>query len=197
MDILPADKSKPFDGGPSFSLGNRLYRATWNLAWILFAAWTPVPMHGWRRFLLNLFGANVPPSAKVYPSVRIWSPRNLEMGVSSCLGSRVDCYTMAPISIGARVVVSQDASLCAGSHDISDPGFQLIVRPIKIDADAWIAAGAFVGPGVHVGEGAVLGARAVAFSDLRAWSVYIGNPCVFVRERRYRSPADPQSISSA
>jgi putative colanic acid biosynthesis acetyltransferase WcaF len=138
-----------------------------------------------------MFGARIDDGAHIYPSARIWDPRNLEMGPHSCLGPRVDCYTMAPIVVGAHAVVSQDACLCAGTHDIDDPDFQLLIRPISIGAHAWIAAGAFVGPGVTVGEGAVLGARAVAFTHLRDWSVYIGNPAIFLRAR-HRS-ADPTS----
>jgi len=34
-----------------------------------------------------------------------------------------------------------------------------------------------------VGEGAVLGARAVAFRNLDAWTVYIGNPATAKRQR--------------
>jgi putative colanic acid biosynthesis acetyltransferase WcaF len=63
-----------------------------------------------------------------------------------------------------------------GSHDIEDPYFQLIAKPIVIGAQAWVAAEAFVGPGVTIGEGAVLGARAVTFTNLDAWTVYVGNP---------------------
>jgi putative colanic acid biosynthesis acetyltransferase WcaF len=90
---------------------------------------------------------------------------------------------MAKITVGDYATVSQDACLCAGSHDIDDPNFQLIAKPIAIGDHAWIAAGAFVGPGVTLGNGAVLGARAAAFKDVPEWSVYIGNPAVFLKAR--------------
>jgi putative colanic acid biosynthesis acetyltransferase WcaF len=93
---------------------------------------------------------------------------------------------MARITLGAYAVVSQDAALCAGTHEIDEPAMQLVVKPIRLGAHSWIAAGAFVGPGVSVGEGAVLGARGVAFKDLKAWSVYIGNPATFLRNRTSR-----------
>jgi putative colanic acid biosynthesis acetyltransferase WcaF len=90
---------------------------------------------------------------------------------------------MARITLGAHVTVSQDACLCAGSHDIDDPDFQLLTKPIVIGDHAWVAAGAFVGPGVTIGDGAVLGARAVTFKDLPEWEVYAGNPASFSRNR--------------
>ena len=60
----------------------------------------------------------------------------------------------------------------------------LLRPPVTVHDDAWIAAGAFVGPGVSVGEGAILGARSVAMKDLQAWTVYIGNPAVAVKDRQ-------------
>jgi putative colanic acid biosynthesis acetyltransferase WcaF len=189
MTPLDARKSKPVEGGPSFGLGNRTYRALWSTAWLLLASWTPTFLHSWRRLILRSFGARIAAGAYIYPSVRIWDPRNLQMGTYSCLGPRVDCYSMASISLGAYATVSQDACLCAGSHDIDDPDFRLLTKPIAIGDDAWIAAGAFVGPGVSVGEGAVLGARGVTLKELGAWGVYVGNPASFLRARANRRGA--------
>jgi putative colanic acid biosynthesis acetyltransferase WcaF len=184
VSILDAATHRPSDGGPSFGFGHRAYRAVWMLSWGLLAAWTPPVFNPWRRVLLRLFGARIAGTARIHASARIWYPANLEMEDQSCLGPRVECYTMAKITLGPYALASQGAHLCAGTHDIDDPHFQLRAAPIAIGARAWIAADAFVGPGVTVGEGAVLGARGVAFSDLEPWTVYIGNPAREVRKRR-------------
>jgi putative colanic acid biosynthesis acetyltransferase WcaF len=189
LGILDARRSKPIEGGSSFSLGHRLFRLVWNLSWLMLAAWTPAPLHGWRRLVLRMFGARMGKGCGVYGSARIWDPRNLEMGPYSFIGRRVICYSMARIRFEAYALASQGAHLCAGSHDISDPDFQLIARPIVIGERAWIAADAFVGPGVTVGKGAVLGARGVAFSDLPPWTVSVGNPARVVKTRRIRGVA--------
>ena len=183
--VIPLDArlSRPLDGGPSFSLANRAHRALWRITWALLASWTPPFMHPWRRIVLIIFGARIAPGARVYASVRVWHPRNLVMDRFACLGPRVECYAMATISLGARAVVSQDACLCAGSHDVDSPEFQLVISPVVIGPRAWVAAGAFVGPGVSIGEGAVLGARAVAFSDIEPWTVCVGNPARRLRTR--------------
>jgi putative colanic acid biosynthesis acetyltransferase WcaF len=182
--ILNADEHRTFEGGPSFNMRHRLFRVSWTLAWILLASWTPPPLHAWRRLFLRLFGAKISPKAHIYPSVRVWYPPNLTMGVLACLGPNVTCYCMAPIQLGDYALASQGAHLCAGSHDLRDPNFQLIARPITIGPRAWIAAEAFVGPGVNVGEGAVLGARAVAMRNLAPWTIYTGNPAQPVSTRR-------------
>ncbi|WP_338412928.1 putative colanic acid biosynthesis acetyltransferase [uncultured Sphaerotilus sp.] len=171
-----ADSIATFAGAASFPFRHRLLRLAWKLTWALLASWTPPPLHRWRVCLINLFGGHVDPSCFIYASVRIWYPPNLNMARSATLGPDVDCYTMGQIEIGPYAVVSQRTFLCTGTHDIHNANFQIGSRPIKIGANAWIAAEAFVGPGVIIGEGAVLGARGAAFCDLDAWTVYQGNP---------------------
>jgi putative colanic acid biosynthesis acetyltransferase WcaF len=183
MAILDAKKYDTVRSGRSFSFRYRVRRALWNTVWLLLAAWTPPMAHGWRRLLLRLFGAQLSNNCVVYGSARVWDPDNLIMGEFSCLGPRVICYSMARITLRDYAIVSQGAHLCAGTHDIDDPNFQLKAEPIIIGKKAWVAADAFVGPGVVIGEGAVLGARAVAFEDLDPWGVYTGNRAVKVRVR--------------
>lgn len=187
---LDASQTHPLAGGASFSLGNRLERLAFGMAWTLLARWNPRgTLRGWRNALLRLFGARIAPGAHVYPDVTVWLPRHLVMEAGATLGPGVDCYNMAPITLRQGAIVSQRAFLCAGNHDHRDPEFQLIAAPVEIGARAWIAAEAFVGPGVTVGEGAVLAARGCASRDLEPWSVYAGNPAVRVGPREMRARA--------
>lgn len=184
MTLLDASHSKPLEGGPSFSVGHRALRAAWGLTWWLLAAWTPPPLHRWRVWLLNRFGAHVHPSAHVYGSARIWYPPHLYMDAHACLGPRVTCYCMAPIHLERNAIVSQGSHLCAGMHDIEDPRFQLTVRPIRVEQEAWVAAEVFIGPGVTIGTRAVVGARAVLFADAEPGGVYAGNPAKLIKRRQ-------------
>lgn len=195
MTLPPNAGSQPLDaerGGASFTLTNRLLRAIWIVAWTLTARWTPPPLHAWRAMVLRAFGAEIGRGVRVYSSVTIWFPANLVMADFACLGPRVNCYNQGTIRIGRRATVSQGAHLCASTHDPSDRSFRLLLRPITIEAEAWVAADAFVGPGVTVGEGAVLGARAAAFRDLDPWTVYRGNPAVRLRDRAFAEAIAPQ-----
>lgn len=176
----------PQDGGPSFGLRNRVVRLVWGVVWLTLASWTPRQLQPWRRALLQLFGARMGVKADVRGSARVWLPSHLVMADHAVIGPGVTCYNQAPIHIGTRALVSQGAHLCAGTHDIEHDHFQLVARPIRIGAYAWVAAEAFVGPGAVIGDGTVLGARAVAFGRLNEWCVYAGNPARCVRERRWR-----------
>lgn len=195
MSVLDAREARTLEGGPTFSLGNRLTRLAFIVTWLVLARWTPRQFNPLRLAILRLFGARIGRGAMVYGSARIWLPSNLELGEGTTLGPGVECYCMAPIRIGARSIVSQRAHLCAGTHDHRDPQFQLYARPITIGPQAWIAAEAFVGPGVEVGEGAVLGARGCAFQSLDPWTIYSGNPAAALGPRELRT-ADPASAST-
>ena len=157
---------------------------------------TPPPLHAWRCFLLRCFGARIAAGCHIYSDARIWAPWNLHMAAQACLGPRVICYSMAPIHLGERVVVSQGGHLCTGSHDYTSATFPLFARPITIGADAWICTEAFVGPGVQIGEGAVIGARAVAMRSQPAWMVCAGNPARPLKPRLHpRGIHTPASAS--
>ena len=186
MTPLDASHTRPLEGGPSFSLGNRLFRALWMVSWLLAARYTPPPLHAWRRLILRAFGAKVGRSTRVHGSVSVWLPANLELGDNVLVGPGVRLYNQGQISIGAKSVISQRAHLCASTHDVRDPLFQLILRPISIGRQCWVAAEAFVGPGVVMGDHAVLGARAALFSNAEPEAIYSGNPAVFVKPRRLR-----------
>ena len=193
--ILDANTTTPVTGGASFTIGNRLERLLWRATWLLLARWTPPMFSPWRIWLLKLFGARVGPGSMIAASTTVWYPRYLVLGSHTSLGPGVDCYTMAQISIGSRTIVSQRAFLCAGSHDVSDPNFQLIAKPIVIGDGVWIAAEAFVAPGVCIGDGAVLAARACAFSKIEPWTIYRGNPAKPVKSRTLRGLKESENAN--
>ncbi len=167
-------------------LGNRVARLLWGLVYRLLFRPSPRNLHGWRNWLLRLFGAKLHRTSRVYPRARIWAPWNLTMAEHACLGDDVDCYCVAPVTIGASTTVSQYGYLCAATHDYKDPRHPLIPRPITIGARCWLAADVFVGPGVSIADGTVVGARSSVFSDLPEWVVAMGTPAKPVGKREFR-----------
>ena len=157
-------------------LSNRLGRTLWQIVWAVFGRTSPARLFGWRRLLLRLFGAQLDRTSLVYPSARIWAPWNLSMGPYSCLGPYVDCYNVAPVSLGIDVTVSIRTFLCTASHDIRHPERPLVTGPITIQRGAFVFAEAFIGMNVVVGEGAVVAARAVVVRNVESQSIVGGNP---------------------
>ena len=162
---------------PSFSLSNRLRRLLWGVVHTLLFRPSPRPMHAWRAMLLRLFGARLGAHVHVYPSVRVWAPWNVACADYVGIADGVELYSMARITIGARTTVSQGSYLCAGTHDYTDPSFQLLAEPITIGSNVWVCAQAFVGPGVAIGDRAVIGARSVVTKSMPEGMVCAGNPC--------------------
>lgn len=159
--------------------------------------------HNWygvRRHLLGLFGASVHPTARIRPSARISHPWSVSIGAHSSIGDWAVLFGDGPIRIGDRCTISQYAYLHAGPPNCLDPDTPIASGAVIVQDDAWIAADTFVGPGVTVAAGAILGTRSSAFSDLKPWSIYAGNPARALRQRPpftspqlERTPGDDQS----
>lgn len=169
--------------GPSFSLTNRLTRLLWSIIYILFFRYSPIPLHGWRSFILRSFGAKVGKGVHVYPKVKIWAPWNLDLGDECGVGNGAILYSLGKITIGYRATISQGVHLCAGTHDYTLTGFPLITSPIVVGNHVWIAAEAFIHPGVTIEDGCVIGARSVVVKDMPAWMVCSGYPCIPLKIR--------------
>lgn len=165
-------------------LSDKLRRLLWDVSYLLlFRPFVGPLFWRWRNIVLSIFGAKIGKGSKISASAKIWAPWHLQIGDYTAIGARADCYNVACIKLGSKVVISQGAYLCTASHDITDPHNPLITAPIYVDSFAWVAADAFIGMGVTVGEGAVVGARAAVFKDVEPWTVVGGNPAKFIKRR--------------
>ncbi|HVS70573.1 MAG TPA: WcaF family extracellular polysaccharide biosynthesis acetyltransferase [Phycisphaerae bacterium] len=143
-------------------------------------------MNGWRAFLLRLFGARVGKRCIIRRTVRTYYPWNVTIGDMCIVGDRAEIYSLGKITIGKGAMISQEAYLCAGTHDYAEVSLPLLTPPIEIGAEAWICARAFVGPGVKIGEGAVVAACGVVVKDVEAWMMVGGNPAKVIKRRELR-----------
>ena len=112
-------------------------------------------------------------------------PWNLEIGDYVAISEEVDIYNFDKVVIGSNTCISQRVWLCTGSHDYHRADFPLIWRPIRIGSSVWIAADVMVQPGVNIEDGVVVGARSVVKTNLSAWCVYTGNPCLMLKTRQF------------
>ncbi|WP_144505660.1 putative colanic acid biosynthesis acetyltransferase [Bacillus mycoides] len=140
-------------------------------------------MYRWRNFLLRLFGAGIGKGVKVRSTVKVTYPWKVSIGEYSWIGDNVQLYSLDKIHIGTNCVISQESYLCTGSHDVKDPHFGLITKPIIIKDGAWIASDVFVYPGVTVHEMGVVAARSTVLKDIPANEIHAGSPAKFVKKR--------------
>ncbi len=134
-----------------------------------------------RPLILRAFGARIALLNNIFGTVRIACPWNLTMGPRCTLGPNVNVYNLGHVSVGEDTVISQNAHICAGTHDITLSHRPLVKAPISIGDRVWICADAFIGPGVTIGDGAIVGARAVVVRDVPPNVVVVGNPARVIR----------------
>jgi putative colanic acid biosynthesis acetyltransferase WcaF len=157
----------------------------WIIQATLFRA-SPQGLYGFRRGLLRLFGAQIGTKVLIRPTVRITYPWRIKIGDHAWIGDYATLYSLAAIEIGANAVVSQHAYLCAGTHDYRSPTFDMVVKPIVVEDQAWVAARAFVHPGVRIGRGAIVGAGSVLTGSADPCCIYAGNPAKRIGQRTPR-----------
>ena len=158
-------------------------RLLWVLVqWTLYK-WSFHTSNNWRAFLLRLFGADIGPRCTIRRTSRVYYPWKLKMGALACLGDDVVVYNLGDVTLGDRATISQEAYICAGTHDYTKLTMPLLTPPIELQADSWVCARAFIGPGVTVGEGAIVGAAAVVMKNVAPWTIVIGNPSRYCKDR--------------
>ncbi|HWB60331.1 MAG TPA: WcaF family extracellular polysaccharide biosynthesis acetyltransferase [Chthoniobacteraceae bacterium] len=134
-----------------------------------------------RVFFLRWFGAKVGEGVVVRANVNITFPWRLTVGDHAWIGEEATILSLAPVTVGSNVCISQRAYLCTGSHDFRSTTFDLQTKPIIINAGSWIAAQAFIGMGVEVGEGSVVSAGSVLMESVPPRSFVRGNPATVVK----------------
>jgi putative colanic acid biosynthesis acetyltransferase WcaF len=103
-------------------------------------------------------------------------PWNLKLEHRACLADASEVYNLTSIVLRSGCTVAQEAYLCGGTHDLTDPNLPLVVGEIVVGRDVFIGARAFVLPGVHLGDRSVVAACAVVTADVGDNVIVAGNP---------------------
>ena len=155
--------------------------AFWVLVKCLFFL-NPVPWPSALRVtLLRAFGAKVGQGVVIRSQVNITFPWRLEIGDDVWIGEEVLILSLAQVTLGSDVCLSQRAFLCTGSHQFQEPNFDLVTKPISVGAQSWVAAQAFIAPGVEIGEGSMVSAGSVVLENVPPKSLVRGNPATVVK----------------
>jgi putative colanic acid biosynthesis acetyltransferase WcaF len=133
-----------------------------------------------RSSILRMFGATIGSGCSFARSVEIAIPWNLRLGSGVRVAERVTLYALGPITIGDNVTIDYRAHLCAGSHDLTDPGFPQTRPSISIGGGSFIGADAYIGPGCALGERCNVQPRASVYKSFPDGSVLLGNPAKVV-----------------
>ncbi|TWT83871.1 Galactoside O-acetyltransferase [Planctomycetes bacterium CA13] len=155
------------------------------LAWIFvrflfFVPFLPLPS-GFRVLLLRSFGATIGEGVVIRSRVNISFPWRLLIGDHTWIGEGVEILNLAQVTIGSNCCISQQVFLCTGSHDFFVDEFSLIIKPITIEDECWVAARCFVAQGVTVGRNSLCAAGSIVTKDVRPNTIVGGNPAKMLR----------------
>jgi acetyltransferase-like isoleucine patch superfamily enzyme len=99
---------------------------------------------------------------------------------------------IGPVHIGNNVIFAQNIVASGLNHeylDVSRPirDQQIVVAPIIIEDDCWIAANAVITSGVTIGRHSVIAAGAVVTKSVPPYSVAAGNPARIIKQYNFDS----------
>jgi putative colanic acid biosynthesis acetyltransferase WcaF len=149
----------------------------WVVRSLIFAAWFPIPS-SIKVMALRAFGAKVGRGVVIRSRVNITFPWRLTIGDHVWIADEVLILSLAPVTIGSHVVISNRAFLCTGSHRFRSENFDLVTRPITVGNGCWIASQVFIAPGVTLGPNTMCAAGAVVLKDAGPDVLLIGNPAI-------------------
>lgn len=138
-----------------------------------------------RKWLIRR-GAEIMETAEIGKATFTGNPRNLFVGERSFIG-KAELALHDKIIIRENVCINDGVKLLTGTHDVQDPDWSLVIKPIEIGSNVWIAIDAIILPGVKIGEGAIVGAGAVVAKDVEAYSIVIGNPARPLSKKRTKN----------
>jgi putative colanic acid biosynthesis acetyltransferase WcaF len=175
-------------GGFDASIGldrgaGKFKEITWYfIKMIFFLSAMPWP-NALKKFLLQLFGAQIGSGVIIKPRVNIHFPWKLVVGNNVWIGEEAFLLNFELLMIGNDVCISQRAFLCGGNHDFRSPEMPYRNGPITLMNGCWIGAGVFVSPGVIVGIDSVITAGSVVTGNVESNGIYKGNPLVYIKQR--------------
>lgn len=146
-----------------------------------------------RNTVLRLFGARIGKEVRIYSSVDIFFPWNLDIGDEVTVGPGVQLYSLGKIIVGDGSMISYGAHFCAGTHDYTQVNLPLLKPTIELGKGVWVCADAFIGPGVSIGDYSIIGARAVVLKSFSELSIIGGNPARKVKERPIPASSEPSN----
>lgn len=163
--------------------GGKLQRLLWYFCNAIFLDSSMPYSSTLKCVLLRLFGGRVGRGVVIKPHVNIKYPWFLEVGDAVWLGEGAWIDNLASVKIGNNVCISQGAYILTGNHDYKRATFDLILKPVFIEAGVWVGAKSIICPGVTLGTHSVVTVGSVMTKDAEAFTIYSGNPATPVRRR--------------
>lgn len=141
------------------------------------------PLHHVRRFFYRLAGMHIGVGSSIHTGLRMYDPTRISIGDDTVIGENAVLDGRDTLSIGSHVAFATGVMIYNSQHDIRDPQFKAVSKPVHVEDYVFVGPGAIILPGVRVGRGAVIGAGAVVTKDVMPGSVVGGVPAQEIGKR--------------
>ena len=149
------------------------------------------------RYLLAQVLGRVGEGVDIRPPLRVDYGHNISIGDGSWVNYGLTVLDVAPVVIGADVLIGPNCSLYTAIHP-TEPGPRRAKwessAPITLEDNVWLGGSVVVCPGVTIGESSIIGAGAVVTRDIPANCIAVGNPARVIKDL---DPATPRAIEAA
>lgn len=142
-----------------------------------------IPSRHFRRLCYKMLGAKFGKKSFFFRRVEVLGPNKLVVSENVTVGwfSLVDAR--GGITIKNNVNIASYVKLITGSHDVNDPEFAAVFKPINIEKNVSIFTGATILQGVTIGEAAIVCAGAVVTKDVPPYAIVAGVPAKIIKYR--------------
>lgn len=145
-----------------------------------------IPSHHIRLFLYQLFGVTIGKGSRIHMWCGFYDPSNVVIGEDTIIGDHAFLDGRARLRIGNHVAFASSVMVYNAQHNIDDPNFTAIEKPVVIEDYVFIGPRAIILPGVTIGRGAVVAAGAVVTKDVPPGTVVGGVPAREIRKRNVK-----------
>ena len=149
------------------------------------------------RYLLAQVIGRVGEGVDIRPPLHVDYGHNISIGDGSWVNYGLTVLDVAPVVIGADVLIGPNCSLYTAIHP-TEPGPRRAkwesAAPITLEDNVWLGGSVVVCPGVTIGENSIIGAGAVVTRSVPANSIAVGNPARVIKEL---DPNAPRALQAA
>lgn len=138
------------------------------------------------NFIFASQGENVVISS----NVNFGNPENITLESNIFIGESCSIYAQGKVTIMAGTILADHVDIRSANHyyDGNDLNFlpfdqKVLVKPVVIGKNVWIASHVVILPGVTVGEGAVIAAGSIVTKSIPSLAVVGGNPARIIKYR--------------
>ncbi|MCX7996376.1 MAG: acyltransferase [Patescibacteria group bacterium] len=142
-----------------------------------------IPSHILRNLIYRVAGIKIGKGSTIHTGAHFYNPNRIVIGEDSIIGERAVLDGRENLSIGNHVDIASEVMIYNAYHDLNDPQFGSVMKPVVIEDYVFIGPRAIILPGVTIRRGAAVAAGAVVTRDVPERAIVAGIPAEKIGER--------------